>query len=193
MLFARRTPPTVLARCRDALWPTAGWSRSLRYHAKRLVRLSASPHAVAVGIAAGVVVSWTPFVGLHFLLSAVLAFVLGGNLIASAIGTVIGNPITFPLMWWSSYAVGLRLLGLTPEHEPLGEILRNIGTAPFSEILPVLEPMLVGALPLGVLSGVVTYAVVSLAVRGYRKARLARLAGRRDRRLAAADEGVPSA
>jgi uncharacterized protein (DUF2062 family) len=180
MLFARRTRPNFSERVRAAVWPSAGWRRSARYYGKRIVRLSASPHAVAAGVAAGVVVSWTPFIGFHFLLSAAIAFLLGGNLIASAIGAaVIGNPLTFPFMWWSSYAVGRVLLGMPPEHERLAEMMKNIGRAPLAEIMPILKPMVVGALPLGALSGIVTYLIVSFMVRQYRKARRARLAERR--------------
>ena len=168
MLFARRTRPKLAERMRAAVWPSAGWRRSARYYGKRIVRLSASPHAVAAGVAAGVIVSWTPFIGFHFLLSAAIAFLLGGNLIASAIGAaVIGNPLTFPFMWWSAYAVGRTLLGMPPEHERL------------AEMMPILKPMVVGALPLGALSGAVAYLIVSFMVREYRKARRARLAVRR--------------
>lgn len=189
MLFARRTRPKLAHRIRAAFWPRAGWRRSARYYGKRIVRLSASPHAVAAGVAAGVIVSWTPFVGFHFLMSAAIAFVLGGNLIASAIGTVIGNPLTFPFMWWSAYAVGRTLLGIPPEHERFAEMMRNIGKAPLAEIMPILKPMVVGALPLGALSGAITYLIVSFMVREYRKARRARLAVRRAGSSPASEDG----
>ena len=189
MLFARRTRPKLAHRIRAAFWPRAGWRRSARYYGKRIVRLSASPHAVAAGVAAGVIVSWTPFVGFHFLMSAAIAFVLGGNLIASAIGTVIGNPLTFPFMWWSAYAVGRTLLGIPPEHERFAEMMRNIGKAPLAEIMPILKPMVVGALPLGALSGAITYLIVSFMVREYRKARRARLAVRRAGSSLASEDG----
>jgi len=189
MLFARRTRPKLAHRIRAAFWPRAGWRRSARYYGKRIVRLSASPHAVAAGVAAGVIVSWTPFVGFHFLMSAAIAFVLGGNLIASAIGTVIGNPLTFPFMWWSAYAVGRTLLGIPPEHERFAEMMRNIGKAPLAEIMPILKPMVVGALSLGALSGAITYLIVSFMVREYRKARRARLAVRRAGSSPASEDG----
>ncbi len=56
---------------RELLWPRKGFLRPLRYLTMRILRLTASPHAVAVGVAAGVFVSWTPFIGVHF----VMAFV----------------------------------------------------------------------------------------------------------------------
>ena len=191
MLFARRTKPKLAERVRVAFWPRASWRRSARYFGKRVLRLSASPHAIAAGVAAGVIVSWTPFVGFHFLMSAAIALALGGNLIASAIGTAIGNPLTFPFMWWSSYAVGRGLLGGPPNHERFGQIMSGIGKAPFAEILPILKPMLAGALPLGALSGVVTYLIVRFAVRAYQAARRERLAVRRVGREAAPDSVEP--
>jgi uncharacterized protein (DUF2062 family) len=152
----------------------------LRYFAKRILRLSASPHAIALGFAAGVLVSWTPFVGFHFLMSAFLAFVFGGNLVASAFGTLVGNPVTFPFMWWLAYVLGGRLLGIEPAALKFGEIMRRFHEQAFEQVLPVLKPMLVGAVPLGIASGALAYFIVRLSVAGYQAARRRRLAERRD-------------
>ena len=70
--------------------------RSGQYVTKRILRLTATPHAVAAGVAAGAFTSFTPFMGLHFLLAAVLAWMVRGNLLAPALGTFVGNPLTFP-------------------------------------------------------------------------------------------------
>jgi uncharacterized protein (DUF2062 family) len=39
-----------------------------------------------------------------------MAFLLRANVVASAIGTLIGNPLTFPFIWLSSYKLGTALL-----------------------------------------------------------------------------------
>jgi len=179
MLFRRRTKPTLTERIRIALWPSNGWKRSLRYFGKRVVRLSGSPHAVALGFAAGVFISWTPFVGFHILMGMALAFIFGGNLVAAALGTVIGNPLTFPFMWWSSFSLGNRMLADGGTPTDFGDVAHALASQPLSGILPLIKPLTVGSLPLGIASALLAYGAVYVAVRTYQRARRHRLEARR--------------
>ena len=92
MLFRSRKPKTIARRVVEFVWPRGGFRRSTSYIWHRVARLPGSTHAVAAGFASGVAVSFTPFMGLHFIMGFVVAFITRGNLIASAIGTAIGNP-----------------------------------------------------------------------------------------------------
>ncbi len=69
---------------------------------------------MAAGFAFGAAVSFTPFVGLHFIISAILAWLLRANIIASAIGTAVGNPWTFPFIWYWIHTLG-QWLGASHE------------------------------------------------------------------------------
>jgi hypothetical protein len=62
-------------------------------------------------VACGAAISFTPFVGLHVVLGALLALIVRGNLLAVVAGTLVGNPWTFPFIWVASYEVGQYLLG----------------------------------------------------------------------------------
>ena len=42
----------------------------------RLLRLSASPHSIAAGVAIGIAVAWTPFLGVHIIIALAIAFIL---------------------------------------------------------------------------------------------------------------------
>src|SRR5690606_13958923 len=86
-------------KLRNAVWPRMGLRRYSRYLRMRVLRLSASPHAIGAGVAAGAAVSVFPLIGLHFVLRFILAFQTRGNMIAAAIGTAFGNPLTFPLFF----------------------------------------------------------------------------------------------
>ena len=66
--------------------------------------------SIAAGMASGVAASFTPFVGLHLLIAALLAILFRGNVLASAIGSFFGNPWTFLFIWVSDYRLGLWLL-----------------------------------------------------------------------------------
>ncbi|MEO8669555.1 MAG: DUF2062 domain-containing protein [Bauldia sp.] len=188
MLFRRRTPQKRVERIRVALWPSNGWSRSIQYFSKRVLRLAGSPHAIALGFAAGVFASWTPFIGLHILLSVALAFVIGGNFLAAALGTFVGNPFTFPFIWWSSFALGNRLLDAPGDEMSFRDLASGLTHQPLSGILPIIKPMTIGAVPLGIASGVVAYVIVVLGVKAYQAARRHRLAARRIERAAALAE-----
>ncbi len=179
MLFRRRHPLRKKDRLKYFVWPPGGWLRSFRYLGKRILRLGDSPHAIAAGFACGVLVSWTPFVGFHFLMSAFIAYVIGGNLVASAIGTAVGNPLTFPVMWWLSYETGIRMLGGAPGDAAL---LPDVDEPPaWAEMLPILKPMLIGAVPLGLASGLISYLIVRQVVRMYHQARRRRIVVSRPR------------
>ena len=78
----------------------------MSYYKLRLARLPASNYAISSGFACGSMVSFTPLLGLHFILALIFAYLIRGNLIAALIGTVVGNPLTFPFIWGLIYKVG---------------------------------------------------------------------------------------
>ena len=90
---------TISQKIKNMLWPKKGFQRPLFYLRERISRMSASTHALALGIACGAAASMTPFIGFHFFIAAFLAYLIGGNLFTSAIGTIIGNPWSFPFIW----------------------------------------------------------------------------------------------
>jgi len=178
MLFRRREQPPWSERIRIWLWPRHSWSRSFRYFGKRVLRLSASPHVIAIGFAIGIFASFTPFVGLHVILSFVIAYLLGGNMLAAALGTSIGNPIMFPIIWVSTYNLGELILGRTPQEFDTSVISEGIFTSSFDSLVPILKPMLVGSIPLGLAMAGVIYFIVRAAARSYQSGRRERLAER---------------
>ena len=156
------------------------WRRSWTYFFKRALRLSATPYAIAMGCAVGAFVSCTPFLGFHFVLTFAIAWLLGGNLIAGALGTAVGNPLTFPLLLGASYEVGRLIL---PGHGPA--LPRDLGAdlmeKSFDQLWPILGPMTVGSIPVGFVVGLVVYIVVYKAVAAAQAARQRRLRARRPR------------
>ena len=89
----------------------------MQYFSKRILRLRATPHAIAAGVAAGVFAAFLPFLGFHILIAAALAWLIRGNILAAALGTAaVGNPLSFPLMWAATYAGGRVLLHAGPAH-----------------------------------------------------------------------------
>lgn len=189
MLFQRRTPPNWKEKLRVAVWPRRSWARSLKYLAKRVLRLTASPHAIAAGIAAGVFASFTPYMGLHFLIAFAIAYIIAGNIIAAAAGTFIGNPISFPFIWAATYSTGNLLLYGEMGHGGPEETLNGLKEIDFWEVgfaglrdvvisiwEPVLKPMSVGAIPLGIAMGCLAYVVTRYAAIAFQLSRRRMLA-----------------
>lgn len=120
MLFKRRRELGFIEKLKRVFWPAIGWRRSFSYYLHRLKRLPGSASSIATGFAIGVAVSFTPFIGFHIILALMLTWAVRGSLMAAVPGTFIGNPWTFPLMWFLSFKVGALLLGL-PESEAIPE------------------------------------------------------------------------
>lgn len=175
MLFKRRNEEDLVTRTRVAIIPRRNYARSARYYMKRILRINATPHKIAMGVAAGTFASFTPFMGFHFILSFSLAFVLRGSMIAAALGTAVGNPLTFPAIWASTHAIGSWVLGSTATNGAGRQFGRAFQEQGFYAIWePFIMPMLVGAIPMGLIAGALFYTITRFAVGGFRARRSAR-------------------
>ena len=170
MLFRRREAESLFERLRVYLWPRRSWSRSTRYIVHRVRRLSATPHAVALGFAAGVFVSATPFVGFHMVMASAVAWIIGGSIVGAILGTFIGNPLTYPLFWVSTYEVGHQMLGGGPHKAPVDLLGGDFQTS-LEHLWPLVKPMTLGAIPVGLVLGAVSYILVKPAVNAYQHRR----------------------
>ena len=184
MLFRRREKLGPWARTKALIWPRRSWSRSLLYLQKRVLRLQATPHAIAAGFAAGAFASFTPLIGFHFMLSFAVAYLIAGNMAAAALGCIVGNPLSFPAIWASTYEVGRYIL----KAETIdGQAPAGLGHAlihgDFLAIWdPYLKPMLVGSVPLGLVAGTLSYALIYVAARGFQQRRARNLVARAELR-----------
>jgi hypothetical protein len=135
----------------------------MAYVRKRTGRIAASPHEIALGFSFGVLLSFTPFMGAHILAAAALAWLFGASMIASALGTLVGNPITFPFIWACSLGTGNYLLGRSvelshatnAEDRVLTVMERGLELTKIWE--PLIKPMLVGGLPMGIVAAIAFY------------------------------------
>ncbi len=184
MIFKRRDKPPLMERLREAVYPRKGLWRGMDYIRKRLHRLPDSPHRIALGFACGAAVSFTPFFGFHIVLAAALGWVLRGNILAAAFGTMVGNPLTFPFIAAFSLNTGWRILGTgtrsTESDFSVGWLLDNIEQ--------IFLPYLVGGILPGLLAGVVCYWFIGPIVEAYQNRRRRRLAKRAEAWRAAAFE-----
>ena len=170
MLFRRREAESLLERMRVHLWPRRSWSRSSRYVIYRLRRLSDTPHAVALGFAVGVFTAVTPFLGAHMAMAALFAWVIGGSVVAALLGTFLGNPLTYPLFWYSTYEIGDLMLGGKAE-KPSIDLSGGIFQTSIDQLWPILKPMTLGSIPVGLALAALSYVIVKPMVDAYKHRR----------------------
>jgi uncharacterized protein (DUF2062 family) len=163
-VFGRREKLTRFQRLRRLAWPRMGFRRLGKYYTFRIKRLPGTPYSIACGFACGAAVSFTPFIGFHFIFGAVLAWALRGNVFASAIGTAVGNPWTFPFIWAGVYWLGTTILGYERGQELPAEL--TIGVI-FEQPVAILLPMVVGGLPAGVLVWLIFFLPIRRVVANY--------------------------
>ncbi|WP_071834164.1 DUF2062 domain-containing protein [Pararhizobium antarcticum] len=176
MLFRRTKPATLAQKIREFLWPRKGFSRGLRYMTMRVLRLSSSPHSIAVGVAAGAASSATPFIGFHILIALAVAYLLSGNLIAAGIATALANPLTIPFILAATYELGMVITGQPADAMVGHEILHMLKNLEFSHLWgPVLKPVLIGSVPAAGIAAIVFYAVSLFAARLFQSRRRIRL------------------
>jgi uncharacterized protein len=195
MLFRRRKPQKFADKLRDMLWPRKGFLRPVRYFQRRIVRLTASPHAIAAGFTAGILVSWTPVIGVHIIMAFVLAYLVGGNMLAATLGCLAaGNPFTYPFIWAITWEIGHLILGRASGDQggaiDLPALFHKLDV--WQLWSGVLEPMLLGAIPPAIVSGLLVYTITYYGVRGFQRRRKARLMERARERVTLAVENAPS-
>lgn len=196
MVFKRRDRRSPVRIVADALWPRGGWGRALSYLSLRVRRLPDSPSRIARGIASGVFVCFTPLFGLHFAAAALVAWFVRGNILAALLATLVGNPITFPLIAAMSIGLGefiLRSQSQVPLNQVLGtfskafgQITGNLssllsgGTAQWDQLAvffqAVFLPYLVGGLGPGLIAGGVTFFLSRPVIAAYQRRRAGLLA-----------------
>ena len=127
--------------------------RYIKFLKYKIFRIRDLPESIAIGLAWGAAVSFTPLLGFHILICFLGTFLMRGNLLAAAAGTIVGNPWTFPIIYFIGFEIG------TLFYEPdigffelkISFFLRN-----FEQLF---IPTLIGSIPLAVIAWFITYKI----------------------------------
>ena len=189
MPFGRRDKKPLYKQFKSFMRYIYSFSRTKQYIKLSLKRMKGSNRDLAAGLATGLAISFTPFIGLHTLLAILLAWIIGASMAAAIIGTLFGNPWTFPFIWYLTYELGQFLYqGLGSDYETFsfGNIKTEIYTllniiknliifADIQEIklnlvkLNVIPIMILGAIPFVCISWFLSYFFFYKIFKSYKK------------------------
>lgn len=207
MIFKRRERPSTWSRLREFMYPRKGFWRGFGYVGKRMRRLPDTPHRIALGFAAGAFASFTPFFTLHFVIAALVAWLVRGNIVAALFGTIVGNPLSFPAIAYASLSFGRSLIGREGGASDFHAVMAGFAAGAQSAwdalkalfggppatldgvvlfLDDVFLPYLVGGAPLGIVAGFVSYWTLGPLIAAYQTRRQRRLDARAAERRKAA-------
>jgi uncharacterized protein (DUF2062 family) len=137
------------------------------------------PENVAASFALGVAISFTPLIGLHWMIALVLAFVLKLNKIDVLLGTLVVNPLTLGPV--SAVAIPLGRILLRARRHALRALPWHEFFKPtfWSQAGPTMRAIgvqwAVGMFALSFLVGAIMYVILVRSIRAYRAKRAAGL------------------
>lgn len=147
------------------------WRSALR----RLLNLDDPPERTALAFAIGTFIAFSPLLGLHTILAALVSVVCRLNKLAILTGSFLSNPWTIAPIVGASWAIGRLIIGSPPVEAPQAS-LSALFTAEFWHLIVAqwsqLLPFAVGAMILSTLSAAISYPLMLYILRNYRRARL---------------------
>ena len=141
----------------------------LRKPYDRFLTIKGDPREIALGMALGLFVGMSPFMGIQMAVAVFLAAIFKWNKISAAIGVWISNPLTAPFIYPLTYLVGSKLFGYQkpfklPEEFDFDYILTIIRNTP-----DILFILIAGGIILGLPLAIVGYYFSYAAITEYRK------------------------
>ena len=138
--------------------------RASLFYFLKLVRVKDTQDKLAIGFACGSMVSFTPLIGFHFFLAVIFAYIFRGNIVASLIGTFVGNPFTFPFIWIFIYKVG-NIFFKNDQNVSLELTFQSL----FDQGYDILMPMLIGSLIVSIPIWLISYFTLKFLMSSFKK------------------------
>ena len=189
MPFGRKKKKRLITSTYNFIKIFFAFSRTKKYISLSIKRIKGTPQALSLGLATGIAISFTPFIGLHALLAIFISWIIGGSMAAALIGTLFGNPWTFPFIWYFTFEIGqfinygflsyeeeFSFQVIKKEISTLLVILKNIIVfANIPELeenvekLKLIPFMIVGSIPLVFITWILSYFSFYIIFKFYRK------------------------
>lgn len=133
-----------------------------------ILGLSDSPHRIALGVALGVFIAFTPTFGLQILLYLAIASAIGANRMSGIGPLFISNPITLVPLYYGAWRLGALVLGESIAALP-PPLVQPEGTLTMASIASVGIELWIGSFILGGVAAVPAYFASRCAVERFRQ------------------------
>ena len=142
--------------------------RTIRELLRKAIKSNDSPNKIALGLALGVLMAFSPLAGTQTISCLGLAFVFKANKFSALAGSFFNNPFTMPIIYFLELKLGVAILGYSLELP--SDIINDIPglMALGSEVMLSLT---VGFFILGTIVAVIAYFVMLRSVFVYRNVR----------------------
>jgi hypothetical protein len=154
------------------------WRRLKNFFIYRVLHVDDTPHRIALGVAVGMWVAWTPTIPFQMVLTFLLAWVLGANKVVGLPFVWFSNPLTIVPIYGPNYVVGCWLLG--SEFQGFKQIIQaadlrgnfvEVAQRWWHAIQSVAWELSVGSVLVASVIGTATYFTILHAVIAYRNYR----------------------
>src|SRR5262247_2276271 len=147
----------------------------LRSALRNLLNLDDPPERTALAFAIGAFIGFSPLLGLHMILAALVSVIWRLNKLAILTGSFLSNPWTIAPIVGASWALGRLIIGSPPVELPQAS-LSGLFTAEFWSLIAAqwrqLLPFAVGSMILSIVSAAISYPLMLYILRNYRRAYL---------------------
>lgn len=165
------------------------WKRAKEFCVYRILHADDPPHRLALGIAVGMFVTFTPLIGFQMMLSVFLAWLLRANKLVGIPLVWISNPFTIIPIYYPCYRLGCIMLGETVVNSKwshLGTEWQQLLADPattwglkvrfwWEGLMDFVAPLCLGCLVVGLVFGVASYYLSLVMIRNYRLRRWGQL------------------
>ncbi len=156
-------------------------NRLKRLFIYRVLHVDDTPHRIALGVAIGIFITWTPTMGFQMILTVLLSAMFRANKLVGVPFVWISNPLTLFPVYGPNFLVGSWALGggytwsefqnaLARASHFHGNIIERI-QAWWEATWQVFAPLWLGSILVGLILGTLSYFAVHYAVVAYRRHR----------------------
>lgn len=85
---------------------------------QRFLRIRGTPREIGLGFALGLIIGFSPTMGVQIVFAVFMASVLKWSKIAAAAAVQITNPITAPFIYSATYYLGAKIMGIEKPLKP---------------------------------------------------------------------------
>ena len=150
-----------------------------RFFVYRVLHVDDTPHRIALGLAIGIFITWTPTMGFQMLLTVLLASLVRANKFVGVPFVWISNPVTAVPLYGFNFIVGTWVL---PGEHSFERFYASVSKAAFAgggwlnkvaawweATIDFFWPLWVGSIVVAVVLAVPTYITTRWAIVRYRK------------------------